>query len=113
MIAIEHSYGADLSWVDHLAKQFGAKIEGNFIIVPEEIQSGTRYFLECEEGIVVYYLNIQYNKDIQLFQNNHSNDFIGFYYNLTEGEASISKNNMIYPVGRWKYNLSVIDGSLK
>jgi AraC-like DNA-binding protein len=113
MITIEHSYGADLSWVDHLAKQFGAKIEGNFIIVPEEIQSGTRYFLECEEGIVAYYLNIEYNKNIELIQNNHSNDFIGFYYNLTEGEASVSKNDLIYPVGRWEYNLSVIDSSLK
>ncbi|KRB59967.1 AraC family transcriptional regulator [Flavobacterium sp. Root186] len=113
MKIIEHSYGADLTWVENFAKQFGGKVEGNFIIGPEEIQSGTRYFFEVSEGIVAYYLNVEYHKNFQLIQKNKDNDFIGFYYNLTEGEASVSNDTLKFNVGRWDYNLTVIDGSLQ
>ncbi|PIF29945.1 hypothetical protein CLU81_0330 [Flavobacterium sp. 9] len=55
MKIIEHSYGADLSWVENLAQEYGGKIDGNFIIAPEsDIATGTRYFLDCGEGIIAY-----------------------------------------------------------
>ncbi|QOG00562.1 hypothetical protein [Flavobacterium sp. MDT1-60] len=113
MKTIEHSYGADLSWVENFAKQFGGKIEGNFIIMPEELQTGTRYFLDCGEGIIAYYVNVLYNKNFRFIQKNKNNDFVGLYYNLTEGEATVSSNSSVYDVGRWRYNLSVLDGSLE
>lgn len=113
MKTIEHYYSADLNWPENLAKQFGGKIEGNFIIVPEEIQTGTRYFLQCGEGIVAYYLDVQYNKNLHLIQKNINPDFVGYYYNLTEGEATVSTHNFMYNVSRWQYNLSIIDGILE
>ncbi|MEN2398846.1 AraC family transcriptional regulator [Flavobacterium sp. MC2016-06] len=113
MKIIEHSYSADLSWVESFAKQFGGKVEGNFIIVPEEYQTGTRYFIDCGEGIIAYYLNVTYKKNIHLIQKNSTNDFVGFYYNLTDGEASVTGENFVYEVGRWQYNLAVIDGTLE
>ncbi|MET3028604.1 AraC family transcriptional regulator [Flavobacterium sp. UW10123] len=113
METIEHFYGADLSWVESFAKQYGGKVEGNFIVVPEDIQSGTRYFLDCGEGIVAYYVNVEYKKDLHLIQKNPNSDFVGFYYNLTDGEATVSIHNSIYDVSRWQYNLSVIDGTLE
>lgn len=113
MKIIEHSYCADLSWVKPLAGKLRGKINGNFIIVPEEIQSGTRYFLECEDGIVAYYINVKYYKNLHFVQKNQKNDFIGFYYDLTDGEARLVANNAICDLGRWKYNLAVIDGTLK
>ncbi|MNQ36025.1 HTH-type transcriptional regulator CdhR [compost metagenome] len=112
MKTIEHSYGADLSWIEDFTNQFGGKVDGNFIIIPEELQTGTRYFLNCGEGIIAYYINVVYNKNLRLIQKNQDNDFVGLYYNLTEGEATVSSNSSVYDVGRWRYNLSVIDGSL-
>lgn len=113
MKTIEHSYGADLSWIENFTKQFGGKIEGNFIIMPEELQTGIRYFLDCGGGIVAYYVNVVYNKNFRFIQKNNDNDFVGLYYNLTEGEATVSRESTVYDVGRWRYNLSVLDGSLE
>ncbi len=110
---IKHSYGADLSWIADFTNQFGGKVDGNFIIMPEELQTGTRYFLDCGEGIIAYYINVIYNKDFRFIQKNLDNDFVGIYYNLTEGEATVDSNRTIYDVGRWRYNLSIIDGSLE
>ncbi|QDW22418.1 AraC family transcriptional regulator [Flavobacterium sp. KBS0721] len=113
MKIIKHSYGADLSWIENFANQFGGKIEDNYIIIPEELQTGTRYFLDCGEGIVAYYINVKYNKNFRFIQKNEDNDFVGLYYNLTEGEATVSRESTVYDVGRWRYNLSVLDGSLE
>jgi len=112
MKIIEHYYSADLKWVEHYAKQIGGKIEGNFIITPEESQKNIRYFLDCGDGIIAFYINVEYNRNFQLIQRNIDPDFVGFYYNLTDGEATVSSGNFMYNVGRWQYNLSVIDGSL-
>lgn len=113
MKIIEHSYGADLTWVENFANQFGGKIDGNFVIIPEELQTGTRYILDCGEGIIAYYINVVYNKNFRLIQKNKNSDFVGLYYNLTEGEATVSNESSVYGVGRWQYNLSIIDGSLE
>lgn len=113
MKKIEHYYSADLQWVEPFAKQLEGKVDGNFIIVPESIQTGTRYILDCGEGIIAYYIDVEYHKNLHLIQKNLSNDFVGIYYNLTEGEASVSTNNFMNDVGRWKYNLAVIDGALE
>lgn len=113
MKTIEHYYGADLDWVKNLTEQFGGKVEGNFIIVPEDIQTGTRYFLKCEEGIVAYYIDVEYKKNLHLIQKNIRTDFVGFYYNLTDGEAIVSVHNFMYNVSKWQYNLSVIDSNLQ
>jgi len=113
MKIIKHYYDADDSWVEHYAAQIGGKIEGNFIRLPEESQSGTRYFLDCGDGILAYYINVEYKRNYQLIQQNLNQDFVGFYYNLTEGEASVNTDFLLYNVGRWNYNLAVIDGSLE
>lgn len=113
MKKIEHYYSADLEWVGPFAKQLEGKVDGNFIIVPESIQTGTRYVLDCGEGIIAYYIDVEYHKDLHLIQKNLSNDFIGIYYNLTEGEAKLSTNAFMNDIGRWKYNLAVIDSGLE
>lgn len=110
---IIHSYGADLGWVEPFAKQLDGRIDGNFIISPETLLSGTRYTLDCGEGIIAYYIDVIYNKNLHLIQKNLTNDFIGIYYNLTEGDAKLTASNSLYDVGRWQYNLSVIDSSLE
>ena len=105
MKKIIHSYGADLGWVEPFAKQLNGKIDGNFIVCPETLLSGTRYVLDCGEGIIAYYIDVVYNKNLHLIQKNLTNDFIGIYYNLTEGNAKLTTNNSLYDVGRWQYLL--------
>jgi AraC-like DNA-binding protein len=109
---IEHSYGADLAWVEPFANKLGGKVKGNFIIVPDDTFKGTRYFLDCGEDIVAYYVDVMNNKDIHLIQKNIKKDFIGIYYNLTEGDVRYSSESFALNVGRWKYNLLVIDSTL-
>lgn len=113
MKTIEHYYSADLDWVENLAQQFGGKVEGNYIKVPENINTGTRYFLDCGEGIIAYYIDVKYHTDVHLIQKNLKNDFVGIYYNLTEGDASLSASSFINDIGRWKYNFAVVDGAIE
>ncbi|KFF10451.1 helix-turn-helix transcriptional regulator [Flavobacterium hydatis] len=113
MKIIEHTYGADLNWVAPFALQMEGKTDGNFIVIPDSIQTGTRYVLDCGDGIIAYYIDVTYNKNLHLIQKNNTNDFIGIYYNLTEGEASLRSNTFMHDIGRWKYNLTVIDGGLE
>jgi AraC-like DNA-binding protein len=110
---IEHTYGADLNWVAPFALQMEGKTDGNFIVIPDSIQTGTRYVLDCGDGIIAYYIDVTYNKNLHLIQKNNTNDFIGIYYNLTEGEASLRSSTYMHDIGRWKYNLTVIDGGLE
>lgn len=113
MKIIEHSYGADLDWIEPFANKLGGKVEGNFITVPDDIFTGTRYFLDCGDDIIAYYVDVINNKDVNLIQKNTRNDFIGIYYNLTEGDVTYSSTNFSQNVGRWQYNLLVIDSALE
>jgi AraC-like DNA-binding protein len=113
MKTLEHFYSADLDWVENLAAQFGGHVDGNFIFIPEDIQVGTRYVLKCDEGIIAYYIDVEFKRNLHLIQKNISTDFIGCYYNLTDGEATVSANNLKYDVSRWQYNLAFIDGTLE
>lgn len=113
MKIIEHTYGADLNWVAPFALQMEGKTDGNFIVIPDSIQTGTRYVLDCGDGIIAYYIDVTYNKNLHLIQKNNTNDFVGIYYNLTEGEASLRSSTFMHDIGRWKYNLTVIDGGLE
>ncbi|KIA93521.1 helix-turn-helix domain-containing protein [Flavobacterium sp. KMS] len=113
MKIIKHSYGTNLDWVAPLAEQLGAKVDGNFIISSDGLFSGNRYFLDCEDDIVAYYVDGINNMDFNLIQKNTSDDFIGIYYNLTEGGIKYSSSNFEQEIGRWHYNLLVIDSSLE
>lgn len=112
MKTIEHSYGTNLDWVEPLAKQLGGKFENNFIIVPEDENPGIRYVLDCGNGITAYYVDVFNQKPHELIQKNTSNDFVCLYYNLTEGKAKYSYHNVVQDLGRWQYNLIVMDSSL-
>ncbi|WP_306352277.1 helix-turn-helix domain-containing protein [Flavobacterium sp. '19STA2R22 D10 B1'] len=113
MKTITHHYGVELDWVETLAEQLEGKVEGNFIIVPDHIHTGIRYFLNCGLGISVLYLDVLYHSEIRLRQENKTNDFIGIYYNLTEGDATLLSGYASNSIGRWSYNLAIIDSSLK
>ena len=112
MKKITHHYGIELDWVESLAKQLEGKVEGNFMIIPEHIHTGQRYFLNCGPGITALYIDVVYHTEIHFRQQNLTDDFIGMYYNLTEGEAVLLSDDIANPIGRWNYNLAIVDGAL-
>jgi AraC-like DNA-binding protein len=113
MITIRHSYGADLDWINSYAKQFNAKIEDNFIIVPEDISTGSRYFLDLGEDTVAFYIDAMYHTEIHFIQAHLKTDFIALYYDLTEGKAIQKSNNFSYETGHFGYNFFIIDSILE
>lgn len=112
MKKIVHHYGVELDWAAHFAAQLDGVVDGNFIRIPETIHTGYRYILECDPGISVMYVDVVYHKELHLRQENNNDDFVGLYYNLTEGEAVLLSDTASNPVGRWDYNLAIIDSSL-
>lgn len=112
MKTIVHSFGTDLSWAGSLAEKLGGKFENNFIVLKNSGHTDIRYALDCGEGITVYYVDAEYDKNLRFIHRNPDNDFIGLYYNLTEGEGADLNTGHNYKVGLWKYNFSVIDGAL-
>lgn len=113
MKKITHHFGVELDWVDLFAEKHGGRVEGNFIIVPEELLTGKRYFLNCGFGISVLYADVIYNTDIHLRQEHKNDDFVAIYYNLTQGDALTVVDGNETQVGKWNYNLAFIDSSLK
>lgn len=113
MKKIIHHYGADLEWVDSLAEKFEGKIDGNFIIVPEHIHTGHRYYLDCGMGIVALYIDVMYHTEIELTMKNKNKDFIGLYYNLSEGNSKLTLDSVSKDMGILSYNLSVFDSALE
>lgn len=112
MKKITHHYGVELDWVEPLASGLEGKVEGNFIVVPEHIHTGDRYVLDLGNGISVLYVDVVYNSEIHLRQENKTDDFVGLYYNLTEGEAVVLSDDVANPIGRWNYNLAILDSTL-
>lgn len=112
MKKITHHYGVELDWVEPLAIQLEGRVDGDFIIVPDYIHTGDRYFLNCDFGISVLYIDVLYHSEIHFRQENKTDDFIGMYYNLTEGEAVLLLGDGENPIGKWNYNLAIIDSTL-
>jgi len=112
MKEVIREYGVDLSWTKNYAAQLGGYVEGPFIIVPEEIQSGTCYFLAVDEFVTAYVTDVTYNQSIIFHQRNNRDNFLHLHFDFTEGEALVILNDVSEPVGRWKYNLAFMDGCL-
>lgn len=113
MKKITHHYGVELDWIEPLAKELEGKVDGNFILVPDYIHTGNRYVLNCDPNISVQYLDVEYNSEIHLSQDNKTDDFIGIYYDLTEGRAALLTDDVVNRIGRWSYNMAIIDSALR
>lgn len=109
MKTIDFFCGSDLEWVNSQANEFDGWINGNKIVVSPLIHTGDRYFMECSEGIVSYYVDVVYKDTIHYKVNNLKTNFFGIYYNLTESDTKLILDDEAFSVGRWKHNVSVVD----
>lgn len=112
MREVNREYGIDLEWAKHYADQLGGCIDGPFIRLPEEIQTGTCYFLAVNEYITALVTDVTYNQSIIFHQKNTRNDFVILHFDFTEGDAIFILNDKSETVGRWDFNLAFIDSSL-
>lgn len=112
MKEVTHEYGVGLFWKDNLAKELGGYVAGNYLKIPEEVHSGVQYVLEVSPLATVLIIDVTYNQAVTFHQRNSKDDFIGVYFNLTEGDAFYALDGVLKPVGRWNYNLAIIDSRL-
>ena len=112
MREIEQYRGVDLSWTKDLSNQLNGYLDGNFICIPEELQSGTCYAIRVNEYISVYVVDVTYNTSIVFHYRNKSTDFVTLHFDFTEGNAVIILNEELKSVGRWEYNEAFVDSCM-
>jgi AraC-like DNA-binding protein len=112
MKEVTHEYGIDLFWKENLAKQLGGYVDGNYLRIPDDVHSGTQYALTVDPFRTVLVIDVTYNQPVTFHQHNAKDNFIGVYFNLTEGNAFYVLDEVSKPVGRWNHNLAIMDSSL-
>ena len=113
MRRIVQNFGTDLDWVESFAENFGGVINGNFIDIPDSIQTGNHYFLNYKEGITALYIDATYHFDYRLIRKNLTDDFVGVYYNLTKADLKLTFQETTNNIGIQGYNLFLIDSALE
>lgn len=112
MKEIIHEFGIETDWVEPMAKALGGYISGNHMLIPDTVHTGTRYVLSVNPDITVMFADVLYHQDIHFKLRNTNSDFIGIYFNLTEGDSSHITNNDALAMGRWNYNLAIVESSV-
>ncbi|WP_255431080.1 AraC family transcriptional regulator [Pedobacter sp. N36a] len=101
-----------MSWTKDLSVQLNGYLDGNFICIPEELQSGTCYAIKVNEYISVYVKEVTYNTSFVFRYRNKTSDFVTLHYDFTEGNAAIIFNEELKSVGRWAYNEAMVDSCM-
>ncbi|PBJ04606.1 helix-turn-helix transcriptional regulator [Flavobacterium sp. ACN6] len=109
MKEVIHQFGVEMHWATAMAKAMDGWVEGNHIIVPSQVHIGTRYVLAVNRDITVMLADVTYNQDVHFKLRNSNNDFVGIYFNLTEGDSTHIAHNDKLPMGKWNYNLAIVD----
>lgn len=113
MREVIHRYGVELDWVTDMAAELGGYVEGKYIIVPGEERPGNRFVLPINDNITAFVVDVTYNEDVVYRLRNTRDDFVGIYFNLTEGDAVHILDDVSRLIGRWGYNLSIFDADLR
>lgn len=112
MKEVIHQYGVELDWVPGLAAQLGGYMEGNYIRIADEVQRGNRYVLPINDHLTAFIIDVTYRQDVVFKLRNTRSDFVGLYFNLSEGDAIHVLNEVTRSAGRWGYNLGIFDADL-
>ncbi len=109
---ISYRYGVNLDWLDELAAAFNCEVENGHIYCSNDTITGTLYGLQINEELSVFIQDAVYHTDVFYKMSNNDDDFVGVYFNLSEGDTVQITDNMQKAVGRWAYNVAVIDSVL-
>lgn len=109
MKEVIYRFGVETDWIEELANNLGGFVRGNFTIVPNDVFTGTHYVLQLTENTTVMLIDAVYHQDVLYKPQNTKTDFAGIYFNLTEGESVYIVDDVSKSVGRWNYNLAIVD----
>ncbi|WGQ11644.1 AraC family transcriptional regulator [Pedobacter gandavensis] len=112
MKEVIHQYGVELDWVAGFAAGIGGYVEGNYIRIADEEQQGNRYVLQINDQLSAFIIDVTYRQDVVYKLRNTRSDFIGLYFNLSEGDSIHILNEVTRSAGRWGYNLGIFDADL-
>lgn len=112
MKEVVHSFGVETDWIEEMATAMDGNVDGKYTIVPDTIHTGIRYTLPINDDITVLLADVTYCRDVLFKLRNDKTDFAGIYFNLTEGESVHMVDEVARPIGRWNYNLAIIDAQL-
>lgn len=112
MKEVIHQYGVELDWVEGLAAGISGYVEGNYIRIADEVQQGNRYVLQINDQLSAFIIDVTYRQDVVYKLRNTRNDFVGLYFNLSEGDSIHILNEVTRSAGRWGYNLGIFDADL-
>jgi len=112
MKTVVHGYGVDMDWMKVLADSLGGNLENGRIKCHPAVMEGILYGCQINEDLSTFFQDVTYHQDINYQLRNTDDDFVGIYFNLTEGDAVQLMDNVQKPVGRWAYNVAVMDSTL-
>lgn len=112
MKEVIHQYGVELDWVPGLAEGIGGYVEDNYIRIADEVQQGNRYVLPINDHLTAFIIDVTYRQDVVFKLRNTRSDFVGLYFNLSEGGAIHILNDVTRSAERWGYNLGIFDADL-
>lgn len=113
MREVIHEYGVKLNWTEDFVQQMDGYMDGQFMIIPDHVHTGTRYICPINEHITAFIVDVIYYEDVLYKIRNSTDDFICLHFNLTEGQAEVIVNGSSTPSGRWTYNVVIMDSILK
>lgn len=112
MKEIVHEFGIEKDWVAPMAEALDGYVQGNHMLIPDTIHTGIRYVLSVSPDITVMFADVLYHQDVHFKLRNSRQDFIGIYFNLTEGDSTHIINDHALLMGRWNYNLAMVESSV-
>ncbi|MEJ5055818.1 helix-turn-helix domain-containing protein [Sphingobacterium sp. MYb382] len=112
MITVEHAFGLGTDWAAQMASGLGGTFQRDRLVIPPSVYTGTHLIYSVNSDITVMLADVCYHQDVLFQLRNKSSDFVGIYYNLTEGESQHLLENGARPMGRWNFNLAVVDSRL-
>lgn len=113
MREVIHEYGVKLDWMEDFVKQMDGHLNGQFMIIPDHIHTGTRYICPINEHITAFVVDVEYHEDVLYKIRNSDTDFVCMHFNLTEGQATVMLNEGLTSIGRWTYNIVIMDAILE
>jgi AraC-like DNA-binding protein len=104
--------GADLEWIDVLAKALGGTIDGNFIKGNNELYEGTHYVLPWDNNRSAMMGDVTYKDTTLLEFKNDVDHFIGFYFYVLNQDINFILDDEATLIGKQDYNLLIMDCAL-
>jgi len=112
MRVIKHAFAVETDWMETMAKGLGGTIEGNKFRIPKRVYSGAHYVSRVSPDITVMFADIVYHQEVLYQLRNDKSDFVGIYFNLTDGESTHIQGETAHRMGRMFFNLAIVDSVL-